>query len=333
MAVQLCSYNIEWFDHLFNKDNSLKASAEATARCRAISTVLQATNADLIGIVEAPNSTSTGSQSTVTKLEAFASAYGLRTSKAKTGFISGGSQEIAVLYDPAILTVSHAPGGSSTSKSNPKFDGEFFYDTDDDRIREVYKHHRPPLEAKVKVKASGNEFRLIVAHTKSKGIFSSVDMIHLERESRRNRLKIFAECQWIRNRVDEWLDKSFSVVVMGDINDGPLMDEYEMRYGRSGVEVIMGSIFEPDRLLRNLAGRPKWGQYGWTPSTVRFKDRITESNINVLIDHILISAGLKTSGAAPYQIWNPYENDKAKPHKDPLLAASDHFPVTLKLNV
>ncbi len=189
------------------------------------------------------------------------------------------------------------------------------------------------MEAKVKVKATGNEFRLIVAHTKSKGIFSSVDMIHLERESRRNRLKIFAECRWIRRRVDEWLDKGYDVVVMGDINDGPGMDEYEMRYGRSGVETIMGNLFDPDRILRNYAGQPEWGRYGWSPSSVRFKDRITETSINVLIDHILVSVGLKISGQHPYQIWNPYENPLAKPLKKNLIKASDHFPVTINLMV
>ncbi|MGY8750314.1 MAG: hypothetical protein ACKVHR_19910 [Pirellulales bacterium] len=122
-----------------------------------------------------------------------------------------------------------------------------------------------------------------MAHTKPKGIFSSVDMVNLERESRRNRLKIFAECRWIRQRVDEWIDKGHNVVVMGEINDGIGMGEYEMRYGRSGVAVIMGTIFEPDRILRNHAGRPKWGQPGWSPSTVRFKDRISNGRIHCLL--------------------------------------------------
>jgi endonuclease/exonuclease/phosphatase family metal-dependent hydrolase len=333
MKIRLCSYNIEWFDHLFNADNAPKTTAEAVARFQAIAKVLNHINPDLIGIVEAPNATASGSQSTVTKLENFASQVGLRHTKAKTGFLSAGKQEIAVLYDPTVLTVSHAPGGSTRSKSNPRFDGEFYFDTDDDRIKEVYKHYRPPLEAKVKVKATGKEFRLLVAHTKSKGIFSSIDMIHLERESRRNRLKLFAECAWIRCRIDEWLDKGHPVVVMGDINDGPGMDEYEMRYGRSGVEVIMGNLFDPDRILRNLAGQPQWGPYGWSPSSVRFTDRITETQINVLIDHILLSADLKTSGQNPHQIWNPYENDQAKPLKTELFQASDHFPVTVDLNL
>ncbi len=333
MKIRVCTYNIEWFNHLFNTNNSLKTSHDAVKRFDAIAKALNSINADMIGIVEAPNSTASGAQSGIKKLENFATQHGLRTNKAKTGFISGGEQEIAVLYDPDVLTVSHSPGGSATSKSNPRFDGEYYFDADDDNIKEVYKHYRPPLEAKVKVKATGNEFRLIVAHTKSKGIFSSMDMIHLERESRRNRLKIFAECRWIRRRVDEWLDNELDVVVMGDINDGPGMDEHEMRYGRSGVETIMGNLFEPDRILRNYAGQPKWGRFGWTPSTVSFKDRITETYINVMIDHILVSAGLKTSGQNPHQVWNPFQNDLAKPLKDDLLEASDHFPVTVDLKM
>ncbi|MGD2117524.1 MAG: hypothetical protein PVG66_04135 [Chromatiales bacterium] len=333
MAIRLCSYNIEWFNHLFTSSNALKTSQEAVKRFEAITRVLNKLNPDLIGILEAPNSTASGSQSTISKLENYAAQYGLRTSKAKVGYISGGEQEIAVLYDPAVLTVVHAPGGSSRSRSNPRFNGEFYFDTDDDNIKEVYKHYRPPLELKVVVKATGREFRLIVAHAKSKGVFSSVDMVHLERESRRNRLKIYAECSWIRKRVDEWLDKQYDIVVMGDINDGPGMDEYEMRYGRSGVEIIMGNLFEPDRILRNYVGQPKWGRYGWSPSSVRFKDRITETDINVLIDHILVSSGVKTSGKNPHRIWNPYENDEAKPLKQDLRNASDHFPVTMDLNL
>ena len=190
MAIKLCSYNIEWFDHLFNKNNTLKSTQEATDRFSALTKVINEIDPDLIGITEAPNSTVSGAQSTVIKLETFASQMGLRTSKAEVGFISNGSQEIAALYDPTVLTVSHSPGGSTNSKSNPRFDGQYIIDTDEDRIKEVYAHYRPPLEARVTVQASGKEFRLIVAHTKSKGIFNSVDMIHLDRESRRNRLKI-----------------------------------------------------------------------------------------------------------------------------------------------
>jgi len=333
MPLRICSYNIEWFDHLFDKSNNLKTGVQEQARIKAIGNVLGVIDPDLVGILEAPNTAASGQESTVTKLENFATSANLRTSKAMTGFISGGTQEFAILYDPAKLTVTHSPGGQAGSKSNPRFDGEFYIDTDEDRIKEVYKHYRPPLEAKVKVNQTGSEFKVIVAHTKSKGIFNSMDMIHLERENLRNRLKLYAECEWIRRRINEWLESGAGVIVMGDFNDGPGMDYYEARYGRSAVEITMGDLFEPDGILRNLCGKPQWTSYGWKPASARFKDRMTGDNVNVLIDHILVSGNIPIAAMPAHRIWNPYENNQAKPYKDDLLKSSDHFPVTLDLGL
>ena len=39
MAIRLCSYNIEWFTHLFNTDNSLKSTQEAVERFTSIAKV------------------------------------------------------------------------------------------------------------------------------------------------------------------------------------------------------------------------------------------------------------------------------------------------------
>jgi len=333
MGVRVCSYNIEWFNHLFNTDNSLKSGTQEQKRLKAVKNVLTRIDPDFLGIVEAPNSSADGTQSTVVKLENFARFAGLRISKALVGIISGGTQEIAAMYDPARLTVTHAPGGRASSKGNPPFDAVFYYDTDNDGIDEVYKHYRPPLEARVKVVPTGAEFYVIIAHAKSKGIFDSMDMMHWQRESTRSRLKLYAECRWIRRRVDEWLDKGRHVTVMGDFNDGPGMDYYEARYGRSAVEIVMGDIFEPDKILRNYCGMPEWTARGWKPASARFKERMTGDNVNVLIDHILASAGLPVAGAAAHKIWNPYEDDDARAFKGDLLDASDHFPITLDLDI
>ncbi|MCH8218709.1 MAG: hypothetical protein IH892_18280 [Planctomycetes bacterium] len=54
---------------------------------------------------------------------------------------------------------------------------------------------------------------------------------------------------------------------MGDVNDGPCMDIYEMRSGRSAVETIMGDLFRPDAVLRNNVGRPEFKRYGWEPAS------------------------------------------------------------------
>lgn len=52
-----------------------------------------------------------------------------------------------------------------------------------------------------------------------------------------------------------------------------------------------------------------------------------------MIDHILISNSLKTSGKTPLQIWNPYQNEQTKPLKADFVKASDHFPVTIDLEL
>ncbi len=327
MAIRLATYNVEWFTKRFNADNTLKSDVASVKQLDAVAAVLKKIKADLVGIVEAPNNG--GNQSTVMKLENFASHYGLSLNKALIGFPSKGQQEIAILYNDSKLAAVHKTGGSGVK--NPPFNQEFRVDTDDDKIKEIYAHYRPPLEAEITVISSGRSFRLIVAHVKSKGIFSNMDRLNWERASRRNRLKIIAETTSIRKRIDEFIEQGHDVVAMGDINDGPGMDFYEFMYAKSGVEILMGDIFQPDRIVRSYGGRPKFGDYGWEPSSARFKDSFTGDNVNVLIDHVLASSGIKTSGQKPHRVWSPYQDQDAKAIKSELLEASDHFPVTLSV--
>lgn len=338
MSIKICSYNIEWFDDFFDKDNNVKPfdsgskkDEEMKERLESLVTVFQSLDADLYGITEAPNTTTTtGHQSAIEKFKNFLDFAQVDGYEVAFGFPSAGRQEIVALYKTDTLEVAHKPGGTD-SKSNPKFTGEFFYDTDEDRIKEVYKMYRPPLEVEVKVKGTQDKFSLIVVHAKSKGIFSSVDLLSLERENNRNRRKLFAECQWVRNRVEEWLDDGKNIVVMGDFNDGPGMDYYEMQFGRSAIEIVMGDIFDPDRLLRNYMGRPKWGNYGWIPSSTRFYDKITEDPIGAIIDHILISPNVAYVSDS-HQVLNPYEQKQLPTDfKDALKKASDHFPVVAEI--
>lgn len=330
--MRLMSYNIEWFDDHFEPDNSLKTDAESRKKFAGVGRVISEIDPDLVGITEGPNTTTTtGARDTVMALEAFAAATGLRQRRAMIGFPSPGRQEIALLYDPDAVTPVHDPGGREGSVRNPRFDETFQIDSDADGIREVYKHYRPPLEARVARADGGADFWLMVVHAKSKGIFDAMDRVHFERTSERNRRKLFAECSSIRLRVDEWLDAGRAVAVMGDINDGPGFDHYESRFGRSAVELAMGNIFAPDRILRNPVGEPKWGRYGWEPSTARFEDPFTHDLVNALIDHILVSRHFEPFGPGAGKVWNPYQFDEAAPLRGALLEASDHFPVTLDI--
>jgi len=75
-------YNIEWFDKLFEKDNSLKADAKSSQRLVAIAEVINNLNVDLLGVVEAPNHMKNGTKKTVTCLKNFAQYFNLSLSRA-----------------------------------------------------------------------------------------------------------------------------------------------------------------------------------------------------------------------------------------------------------
>jgi endonuclease/exonuclease/phosphatase family metal-dependent hydrolase len=330
--MRLMSYNIEWFDDHFEPDNSLKTEPKSQTKFAAVARVISEIDPDLVGITEGPNTTTTtGVRDTVKALETFAAAHGLRQRKALIGFPSPGRQEIALLYDPDPLAALHDPGGREGHASNPRFDESFQIDSDADGIKEIYKHFRPPLEARITRKDGGTDFWLMVVHAKSKGIFDAMDRVHFERTSERDRRKLFAECSSIRRRVDDWLDADRAVVVMGDVNDGPGFDHYESRFGRSAVELIIGDIFRPDRILRYPVGEPRWGAFGWEPSSARFTDIFTGDLINVLIDHIMASRHLEPIAEGANRIWNPFQREEAEPLKDALRDASDHFPLTLDI--
>ena len=255
--LRVGAYNVEWFDDLFDSSNQLKTGGEEVERLDAIAAVITSIDCDALAVTEAPNTTANRNQTTIKKLTNFAAHYQLRLTKVRTGLLSSGRQEQAVMFDPSRLRVEHRPGGRKNSATNPRFDEEFRVDSDADRIKEIYEHYRPPLETVVTDNTTGKTFRLMVVHAKSKGIFSSVDQTHLELESQRNRRKLYAESTSIRQRVEQWLADGESVIACGDINDGPGIDWYEKPFGRSAVEIILGDIFEPKSLLVSHTGRRK----------------------------------------------------------------------------
>jgi len=328
MSIRICAYNTEWFDDAFNDDGSLRSDAKWQQKAQAIATVITKIDPDIITMLEAPGTTASTGKSTVACLERFAEQFGLRQKKTMLGFPSAGRQEIALMFDPDKFSATHIPGGSDSSKTNPPFNKEFRFDSDEDGVPEIYSHYRPPMEIHV-VPRDGQEFWLIAMHAKSKGIFSNNDLIHYRREDERNQRKLFAETNHVRLRLNEWLAAGRRVIVTGDINDGPGMDATEFRFARSAVEIVMGDLFEPHNIVRSWGGKPEWGQFGFEPSTARFKDRFTGDPVNVLIDHVLASSEISVEGKSAHIVWNPFQNDMAKPMKAELMAASDHFPVTL----
>ncbi len=328
MKLKIAVYNVEWMRRLFHKDGTPITTGDEGNRSQQLASIVSAINPDFIGIVEGPDTLANGSKTASLQLEKWGAHFGLNNHfKGVHGYPSNGQQELCALYDSSKIKVEFTP----TTNSKNQFNEPFLVDTTNRLIKEQYKHFRPPLELTVTSLADNHFSKIIIAHTKSKGIFAPVDYAKFEQISKRDRMRLYAECMSIRNKCDEYIGTDNNVIVMGDINDGVGMDFYENKFNKSAVEILLGDLWKPNMILKSVLSKPKWTSNGWKPSSSRYRDRITEDNINVLIDHILISEGLISSNA---KVWNPYlEKDDAtiKAISNELKNASDHFPIVAEV--
>ena len=112
---------------------------------------------------------------------------------------------------------------------------------------------------------------------------------------------------------------------MGDFNDGPGLDIYEAVFGRSGVEIVAGEgegrLTDP-----SLDADPR-------PSSARFER--PGGHLRALLDYAMVSGDVAATRPA-WRIWHPEEDAELAregPLREALLTASDHFPVTLDLDL
>jgi hypothetical protein len=341
--LRLATYNVEWFNALFDDHGRMLTDREPSTRYKttrgeqlaALAIVFTALDADGITIIEAPDTN--GKRSTTRALETYARATGLRARKAIIGYPSDTEQEIAFLYDPDRLTARHDPIGdpatSNGSTDSPRFDTTFRYDLDADSISETIRFSKPPLELAVTTKA-GTRLRLIGVHAKSKNPHGAVGREAQLRLSIENRRKQLAQCLWLRQRVESHLDAGDSLIVMGDFNDGPGIDEFEKLFGHSGVEIVLGTTPDPSRQLTDPhAGMALQSKVGFAPTTARFYLAPQKRYFEALLDFIMLSPDLAARGP-DWRIWHPFNDPRIMeiPElREALLQASDHFPVTVDI--
>ena len=292
-------------------------------------------DADAVMVIEAPD---TGRKSsTVAALENVAAAFDLRARKAVMGFGNDTQQEIALLYDPDVLTVLHDPQGAETGPEGatgaPRFDGILRIDLDIDATEDKVVFSKPPLELALKT-ASGFDFRMIGAHLKSKAPHGARDDAHAMQISIANRRKQLAQAVWLRARLDESMAAGTPLMLMGDLNDGPGLDVFEDLFGRSSVEVILG-VDGPHPLSDPHAARALGQRIGAMPTTSRFWIREDERFLQALLDYIMVCPVLRGNNPR-WRIWHPLDDpicwhDPAL--RDALVTASDHFPVTLDIDL
>ena len=331
--LRLATYNVEWMNALFDDAGTLLSDAEPSARYQipraaqiaALGEVFTALDADGVMVIEAPDTSPR--RSTVTALETFARHFNLRARKAIIGFPSATEQEIAFLYDPDQMHVHHDPQGTATT---PRFDQTWHADINADGALEPVTFSKPPLE--LTVQTQNRTLHLIGVHAKSKAPHGRVSAAAFARISTENRRKQLAECQWLRARSMGHLSAGHSLIVMGDFNDGPGIDQYERIFGQSGVEIVLG-LTAPPKLQLTDPNALMALQPGLHPTSARFWLAPRNCYFEALLDYIMLSPDLAASNP-DWHIWHPFNDPKitATPGLSPaILTASDHFPVTLTL--
>jgi hypothetical protein len=338
--MRIATYNVEWFHQLFDRDGTLRhdgapSGREGISRARqieALVTVFRAIDADAIMVVEAPDISRRHDGEAA--LRNFADHAGIRARSVLSGFPNDTQQELMLLHDPDVITATHDPRGPVTGKHGgteaPRFDGTFRIDLDIDATEDVVTFSKPPLEAALDTPLG--PIRLIGVHVKSKAPHGAKTPDEAMTFAIANRRKQLAQCIWLRRRIDDHLAAGDRVIVAGDLNDGPGLDEYERLFGRSGVEIVMGRD-GAERLYDPHAETAVQSRIAAQPTTARFYIARDERWLSALLDYIMVSPALRPL-ARRWRIWHPFDDPLCWSDtelRDALLDASDHFPVTLDL--
>lgn len=339
--MRIATYNVEWFTSLFDRHDRLIEDDGPSGRwgiargdqIAALGHVFRAIDADAVLVIEAPDQGSR--RSTTRALEGFARRFDLRCDRALIGFASETQQEIALLYDPAVLRVLHDPQGGDDPQAAPRFDGVFQIDLDLDGSPDRIRFSKPPLELRAET-AGGTRFRMIGVHAKSKapnGVRTPAEAL---RRGIANRRTQYAQCLWLRARIEAHLAAGDPLIVLGDLNDGPGLDEFEQLFPRTGVEIVMGADAPPGARLHDPNARRAFAGDGHAPpATARFPDNDGGPPLSALVDYVLLSSDL-CARAPVWRIWHPFDDPACRADEGlhmALLVASDHFPVSVDLDI
>lgn len=334
--MRIATYNVEWFDSLFDAHDRLveddapagRSDVTRAAQAAGLGRVLAELDADAVMVIEAPNQGRT--RSTVAALEGFAARFGLRARKAAIGFGSTTHQEIALIYDPDALSVLHDP---QTHSDAPRFDGRFRHELADGTALTVT-FARPPLELLAQT-ATGTVLRIIGVHTKSKHPHGARDAEQAARISVDNRRKQFAQCVWLRRRVEAHLLQGDPLIVLGDFNDGPELDEFAALFPISGIEVVLGWDRPQELQLYDRHARMALTKHlAAAPASARFL-MAQGHYFSALLDYVMLSPDLMRRDPR-WRIWHPFDDPACLADaglRQALLDASDHFPVSVDLAI
>ena len=314
----IMSYNIEHMNLMF-KNNIIKPSKRQ--RAQKIAGVIHDINPHVLGICEAANSPD--------EHKHFIDNYLPNSGYQLANGVSRGGQNLVFYYRHPFSVISI---DDAISFYKPWID-----DIEKDGLKEQHKWERKPLEVVFEAGVGGPKLRIILVHTKSKGIFSVTDLHNFQKISLANRKRLVGQAFKLRNRLDQLLQEpnSLPLVVMGDMNDGPGLDPFEMMIGRSFVETVVGSVYAPSGIFHNtLWWMSKDSGLKKNLWTADFPDPIVNHPFGyqhrVWIDHILLSPDmLLPTNSVRYIMDSGKIGAKNKDSRE----ASDHFAVHCNIEI
>jgi endonuclease/exonuclease/phosphatase family metal-dependent hydrolase len=333
---------MEWLNDLFvadtqapqfRPDNELtQHSSDSTVKQRRddLSGVLRELLPDVVIVVEGP--------SRPEELQLFFDSIGQGTWVTDLQVSPGQSQNIGIAVRVDSAKFKQPALRRWDTKGDNRFD-PFLIDTDNDDIKEQYHFERRPLYVEISP-AQGAPFRVLGLHLKSKGIFSAYEWSKWWDTADANSKKILAEAAHIHDTfIDPYLTddktKQLPLIVCGDINDGPGLDASERRLFGSGIERLMGNIWQPGLCLGNSlfdALKPKDQEDLDFSSiyTASYRDPIFNNIYQKdWIDHILYSRNQPANWVQNAQVHHDM------PDKTPIWKkykhASDHIPLSVEI--
>jgi hypothetical protein len=205
------------------------------------------------------------------------------------GFPNHTQQELMLLYDPDVISARHDPQGPVTGKHGraeaPRFDGTFRIDLDIDATEDVVTFSKPPLEAALDTPLGRDPPDRGAREIQGAPRRDDTGRGHEFRH--RQPRKQLAQCIWLRRRIDA-PRCGRPLIVAGDLNDGPGLDDYERLFGRSGVEIVMGGPARNSSTIP-MPRRAVQSRIAAQPTTARFFIARDERWLAALLDYIMVS--------------------------------------------
>ena len=341
MGLRITTFNIEWMNDLFYPNEPrLKAShkqgeytgpaiKDVPALCSRIQETIREIDPDILGVVEGPKLPS--------QMEKFVQEYlkdqsgnpiydviaspSERNQRQYLLVKRGAATAVGTLYDESRY--------ANMTKSWK------FYPWGAYKPEEAKQHsfYRKPLVAELEV--GGRKLTIILVHIKSKHIELNLADKDYVKESILARQKITSEIKKVRDYLDNALTEEMtrSIVVMGDMNDGPGRDRFEAEFMLQNlVDVIQGTLLRPDLNVYHVLENLQTDAF-----SLEFEEDGTKKR--ELIDHILMAPGMfngmaeltykKDSGKVEHKAWENHVGSDPDHVRDD--RPSDHRPVSCEI--